>query len=79
MKGRTMGPTQPHSDAIHAEKYRQEGEDFREAMNRVATGLTDHATHYRQFRDILLDMRFMPAGRIQAAIGSPKHITQGAP
>lgn len=70
-----MGPTQPHSDAIHAEKYRQEGEDFREAMNRVASGLTDDPLHYRQFRDILLDMRFMPAGRIQAAISSPKHIT----
>ena len=70
-----MGPTQPHSDAIHAEKYRAEGENFRDAMSRVAAGLSDNSQHYHQFRDILLDMRFMPAGRIQAAIGSPKHIT----
>ncbi len=70
-----MGPTQPHSDAIHAEKYRAPGEDFREAMNRVASGLSDNPQHYHEFREILLDMRFMPAGRIQAAIGSPKHIT----
>lgn len=70
-----MGPTQPHSDAIHAEKYRAPGESFRDAMNRVAAGLSDNDVHYHQFRDILLNMRFMPAGRIQTAIGSPKHTT----
>lgn len=70
-----MGPTQPHSDQVHAEKYRSEGEGFREAMNRIASGLSDNPSHYKVFRDILMDMRFMPAGRIQAAIGSPKNIT----
>ena len=70
-----MGPNHPHSDQVHAEKYRGEGESFREAMNRIATGLTDNSKHYDAFRDALLNMRFMPAGRIQAAIGSPKHIT----
>lgn len=70
-----MGPLHPHSDQVHAEKYRGDGESFREAMNRVASGLTDNAAHYREFREPLLGMRFMPAGRVQAAIGSPKHIT----
>lgn len=70
-----MGPSQPHSEQVHAEKYRGDGEGFREAMGRIAAGLTDNTTHYHQFRDILLGMRFMPAGRIQAAIGSPKNIT----
>jgi ribonucleoside-diphosphate reductase alpha chain len=44
-------------------------------MNRIATGITDNTQHYHEFRDILLNMRFMPAGRVQAAIGSAKHIT----
>lgn len=70
-----MGPKQPHSEQVHAEKYRGEGESFREAMGRIASKLSDDDDHFQEFRDILLNMRFMPAGRIQAAIGSPKHIT----
>lgn len=70
-----MGPTHPHSDQVHAEKYRAPGESFREAMGRVAQPLSDDPKHYRAFREALLNMRFMPAGRVQAAIGSPKHIT----
>lgn len=70
-----MGPKTPHSDQVHQEKYRLEGEGFREAMNRVAAGLSDGPDHFKKFRDVLMDMRFMPAGRIQAAIGSPKHVT----
>lgn len=72
---KTFGPTQPFSDEMHQQKYRQEGESFREAMNRVASGLKDNDDHFRTFRDILLDMRFMPAGRIQSAIGSGKSTT----
>lgn len=70
-----MGPMHPHSDQVHAEKYRGPGESFREAMGRVAQPLSDNDDHYKAFRSILLDMRFLPAGRIQAAVGSPKHIT----
>lgn len=72
---RHVGPTQPFSDELHQQKYRSEGESFREAMNRVAAGLKDDDAHFHEFRDILLDMRFMPAGRIQAAIGSGKNTT----
>lgn len=70
-----MGPTNPLCDQVHAQKYRGEGEGFREAMNRVAAGITDTDQHFHDFRDALLHMRFMPAGRVQAAIGSPKKIT----
>lgn len=70
-----MGPTQPHSEQVHAEKYRAPGESFREAMNRVASGISDNPQHYREFREILLEMRFMPAGRVQTAIGAGKHVT----
>lgn len=62
-------------ESLHAEKYRQPGETFREACNRQANNLKDDERHYRAFRDILLDMRFMPAGRIQAAAGAAKRVT----
>jgi ribonucleoside-diphosphate reductase alpha chain len=63
------------SEEVHATKYRAIGETFKEAMTRVADGLKDSAAHFDAFRPILYDMRFMPAGRIQAAIGSPKEVT----
>jgi ribonucleoside-diphosphate reductase alpha chain len=44
-------------------------------MERVSLGLSDDSTHHKVFRDILMDMRFMPAGRVQTAIGSPKMVT----
>lgn len=69
------GPQSQYSDQIHAEKYRLPGETFRDAMNRVASALKDSTEHYHAFRDALLDMRFMPAGRVQAAMGSPKNVT----
>lgn len=74
-KKKMTGPTLEASDATHAEKYRQPREDFREAMGRVASALADNDTHYQQFRDILLDMRYLPAGRIQAAMGTSKSVT----
>ncbi|QXN72344.1 ribonucleotide reductase [Rhodobacter phage RcSimone-Hastad] len=73
----TVGPRLVYSDQLHAEKYRLKGETFRDAMGRVASALTsddDHAD-YHATREILLDMRFMPAGRVQAAMGSPKAVT----
>jgi len=69
------GPTLPISDWIHTLKYRGEGETFKEAMIRVADGLKDGDTHYLAFKDILLNMRFMPAGRVQSAIGAPRAVT----
>ena len=70
-----MGPKTAYSDQLHAEKYRLPGETFRDAMNRVASALQDSPAHYHSFRDALLHQRFMPAGRIQAAMGSPKGVT----
>lgn len=71
----TQGPQQPACEQIHALKYRGEGETFREAQGRVASALADGPDHYHEFRDILLDQRFMPAGRVQAAMGAPKKVT----
>jgi ribonucleoside-diphosphate reductase alpha chain len=70
-----IGPSVPECDATHAEKYRGKGENFREAMNRVAASLQDDHDHYMAFRNILLNMRFMPPGRVQSAMGSLKNVT----
>lgn len=69
------GPRSPFSDEIHRTKYRAEGESFEQAMKRVATGLADNATHFDQFCEVITDMRFMPAGRVQTAIGAAKRVT----
>jgi ribonucleoside-diphosphate reductase alpha chain len=69
------GPTLPISEEIHAMKYRSKGETFREAMNRLASALAENPEHYYALREILLDMRFLPAGRVQAAIGAPRKVT----
>lgn len=69
------GPRTEAADILHAEKYRGPGESFREAMGRVASALSDGTAHYREFRDVLLDMRFMPGGRIQSAMGSTRAVT----
>lgn len=71
----SIGPQVPFSEELHADKYRGPNENFREAMSRVASGLTHNNTHFHRFRDILLEMRFMPAGRIQSAIGSTRQVT----
>ncbi len=70
-----VGPKTVYSDQLHSEKYRLPGETFRDAMGRVAGALKDSPEHYHAFRDALLHQRFMPAGRVQAAVGSPKGVT----
>ncbi len=69
------GPKLALSKELHREKYRTEGESFREAMTRISSTLSDGEEHFREFRECLLDVRFMPAGRVQAAIGSTRQVT----
>jgi|TARA_Y100000034_G_C6910601_1_gene424850 ribonucleoside-diphosphate reductase alpha chain len=69
------GPKNPDCDLVHAEKYRGENEDFREAANRWSGFLQDNHEHYMAFRDISLYQRFMPPGRVQAGAGSLKNVT----
>ena len=71
----TYGPTLPISDEIHAMKYRSKGETFKEAMSRVADALKDDEEHFLKFRRILYNMRFLPAGRVQSAMGAPRRVT----
>jgi len=56
-------------------KYRSEGETFREAMTRVAEALKDNESHFDNFRHILSNQRFLPAGRVQSAMGAPRKVT----
>jgi len=69
------GPKLPISEETHAIKYRAHGETFREAMSRIANTLADDPDHFVEFREILLPQKFMPAGRVQSAIGSPRRVT----
>lgn len=69
------GPTLNISEEIHAMKYRSEGETFREAMTRVAESLKDNESHFDNFRTILYNQRFLPAGRVQSAMGAPRKVT----
>lgn len=69
------GPKLQISQEIHATKYRAEGETFEDCINRQSSTLSDNDTHRRALTDILLNQRFMAAGRVQAAIGSPRRVT----
>ena len=71
----TYGPTLNISQEIHQTKYRGEGETFEDSINRQSSTLSDNDEHRHSYTDILLNQRFMPAGRVQAAIGSPRHVT----
>lgn len=69
------GPSLTISKEIHEMKYRSEGETFKEAMTRVADALKDDFEHFTKFRQILYEMKFLPAGRVQAAMGAPREVT----
>ena len=69
------GPTLELSDVIDAQKYRQSGEDFYEKCVRIAQALKDNDDHFVRFKDILRNMRFLPAGRVQNAMGSARQTT----
>lgn len=63
------------AEETHALKYRQVGEDFPAAMSRIARHLADDEQHYKAFRDILVDRRFLPGGRVQSASGATRQVT----
>lgn len=71
----TWGPQLEISEAVHAEKYRGNGETFSEACARFAHNLADSSGHFRSIYRILLSQRFMGGGRTQASVGSPRSVT----
>ena len=69
------GPSMPISQEIDEMKYRQEDEDFNGKVLRIASTLSDNEEHKLDLEDILGNMRFLPAGRVQSAIGSRRITT----
>jgi ribonucleoside-diphosphate reductase alpha chain len=69
------GPRIPIAIWADEQKYRQEGETFSQKCGRVAGALTDNQDHFRNFKDILEDQRFLPGGRVQSAAGSYRRVT----
>lgn len=69
------GPNIPIAVWADEQKYRQEGETFEQKCARVASALSDTQEHYATFNKILKDQRFLPGGRIQAAVGSYRRVT----
>ena len=68
------GPSVPLSQEIDEMKYRQEGESFHDKVLRLASSMSDDTVHEEDLKDIFGEMRFLPAGRVQSAMGS-KRIT----
>ena len=71
----SYGPQVQACDDLHAQKYRLPNESFNEACARQAGAMSDTEEHRLVFKNILLNQRYMPAGRVQAAMGSPKNVT----
>ena len=68
-------PTMTISNEIDKMKYRQEGEEFDDKIRRIAGALHDTVEHKYELQDILGNMRFLPAGRVQNAMGSRRITT----
>lgn len=60
---------------LHQEKYRTPTESFEEGCYRQASTLSDNPQHFKAYNDILLNQRFLNAGRVQAAVGALKRVT----
>lgn len=69
------GPTMTIAQEIDEMKYRQKGETFNDKIKRIARTLSDGDEHRFVLEDILGEMRFLPAGRVQSAIGSDRITT----
>lgn len=72
---KTYGPTLKISEEIDRTKYRQDGEDFHNKVVRIANALKDDQHHFEELKDALKNMRFIPAGRVQNAIGAARQTT----
>ena len=69
------GPSLSLSEEIDQIKYRQTGEDFYSKIVRIADALKDSPEHFEDFKDALRNMRFLPAGRVQNAMGAARQTT----
>ncbi len=70
-----IGPQNPFSEQLHAQKYRADGETYDDYTVRYARATSDDDGHFRHLLDGLRSMRILPAGRQQRALGTPHRIT----
>lgn len=70
-----VGPKTPLSQEIDMMKYRQKEESFHDKIVRMAGAMSDNEEHKYELEDIFGEMRFLPAGRVQSAIGSARITT----
>ena len=70
-----MAPKLPISLETHKLKYQQNGEGFEGCMERISRTLADDTDHHKKFFNILMDQRFLPAGRVQSAVGGTREVT----
>ena len=70
-----IGPQSSISQEIDQMKYRQKDESFDQKIKRIARALSDGIEHQYELESILGNMRFLPAGRVQSAIGSNRITT----
>ena len=75
ISNRYSGPTMSISEEIDAMKYRQSDEDFHDKVVRLASSMSDTEEHEQALLDIFGNMKFLPAGRVQAAMGSRRITT----
>lgn len=69
------GPRELFSEQLDRDKYREPGETFIEKAVRVSSALFEPGEQRAELVDMLADQRFLPAGRIQAAVGAKKEVT----
>ena len=69
------GPSLSISQEIDQLKYRQEEETFHDKVMRLSNSMSDVKEHELELQDIYGNMRFIPAGRVQNAMGSRRITT----
>jgi ribonucleoside-diphosphate reductase alpha chain len=70
-----FGPQNPFSENLHAEKYRSDGESYDDYCVRYSRATADNEEHFRQLLDATRNLRLLPAGRQQRAVGTPHFVT----
>ena len=75
ISNRYTGPSMSISEEIDAMKYRQCDEDFHDKVVRLASSMSDTEEHEQALLNIFGNMKFLPAGRVQAAMGSRRITT----
>lgn len=68
------GPQTAFGQYVFKMKYAQPNETPRDVYNRVANALKTGPAHYHAFREIIGNMRFLPAGRNLTSLGTSKNV-----